>query len=89
MSIPLKGDGLYSFLEEIPGLTSSHKLRHCRKKGNEFIPNDVAPQLLSSGDWSQAVADALLGGNGDGPRRGAVNGAQRRGPSCCGVGLWG
>ena len=27
------------------------------------------PQLLSSGDWSRAVCDALLGGDGDGPLR--------------------
>src|SRR5208283_230746 len=46
------------------------------------------PQFLSSSDWSVAVFDALLGGDGGGPRSGAVGGAQRSGPPCCGIDGW-
>jgi hypothetical protein len=39
------------------------------------------PPNLSGGDWGLTVGDALLGGDGGGPRSGAVGRAQRSGPS--------
>ena len=45
---------------------------------------DVAPNFYPAaiGVWR---SDALLGGDGGGPRSGAVSGAERSGPPCCGV----
>src|SRR5689334_21627289 len=43
------------------------------------------PLNLSSRDWSLTVGFALLGGDGGGPRSGAVGGAQRSGPPLRGV----
>jgi hypothetical protein len=46
------------------------------------------PRLLSSGYWSLRFGSIRLGGDGGGPRSGAVGGAQRSGPPFCGVDGW-
>ena len=49
---------------------------------------DVAPNFYPTviGVWGSVIA--LLGGDGGGPRSGAVGGAQRSGPPYCGVAGW-
>src|SRR5262245_28813176 len=51
-------------------------------RGSVESPRTFGSSGLRTGDWSLAVGDALLGGDGGGPRSGAVGGAQRSGPPC-------
>jgi hypothetical protein len=53
-----------------------------------FLVELTLPQFLSSSDWSLAFEVTLLGGDGGGPRSGAVRVAKRSGPPVGSVDRW-